>query len=467
MTIRHPVLTLAAAAFSLVCSADNSVDELSAGAFTVPRTDAGAYSQPAPALAERQRETFTRGRAAFNRPCVVFGVSAGDWGIGPTFIGDRCSACHVRNGRGTPPSAANEQLLSTLVRVSVPGTDHNGGPRPHRHYGGQLQNRALQGQRVELLHAYLPVPAEAELYLDWEPSSVTLADGFEVHLRKPALRIENLAFGELGADTMLSVRNAPPVFGMGLLEAVPEETLLDIAARQRQLGFNGRPNRVWNAIEQRETFGRFGWKASQPSVRQQVAAAALHDMGVTSSLFPRQNCPDIQTVCRKEVPGNDPELIDGAWDDFELWSLGVGVPARRHWNDAEVRRGAALFEQLQCAVCHVPTLTTADGFARLPQLARQTIHAYTDLLLHDMGDGLADGRPEFAASGRDWRTPPLWGLGLSRIVNGNGALLHDGRARDATEAVLWHGGEAQGSRDLFVQLNKRDRDALLAFLDAI
>lgn len=467
MRIRPLVLLTAALGVSFICAAETTDDSLSAGTFTVPAADATAYSQPAPALSERQRTTFLQGRASFNRPWVVFGLSGGDWGIGPTFVADRCSACHSDGGRGRPPTSTNQQPVSIVVRLSVPGTDPHGGPRPHERYGDQLQNRALQGQSLQFLHGYVPVPAEADIYLAWDERVVTLADGTEVPLREPRLQVEGLAFGELGAETMTSLRIAPPVFGMGLLEAVPDDTLLALAEQQRQTGFNGRPNFVWNAIDQRMTIGRFGWKANQPSVRQQIAAAAIGDMGVTSSLFPKQNCPEVQTLCRREVPGNDPELTDAAWDEFELWALGVGVPARRHWSDESVRRGEALFDRLKCAACHVPTLRTADYVARLPQLSGQTIHAYTDLLLHDMGEGLADHRPEFAAGGRDWRTPPLWGLGLSRTVNGSGALLHDGRARSPTEAILWHGGEAQAARDAFAGLPKRDRDALLAFLDAI
>lgn len=428
--------------------------------------DADAYMQPAPALSERQQQIFLRGRGHFKRPWVIFGLTGGDWGLGPTFNADRCSACHAGGGRGTPPARV-EQLQSMLVRVSVPGQEVGGAPRPHPHYGDQLQNRALQGQSIETLHAYAPVPPEAELYLEWKEHSVAFDDGETAQLRKPTLRIEKLAFGSLGEKVMLSLRNAPPIFGLGLLEAVPEQTLLDLAARQRMQGFNGRPNYVWNAIEQRRTVGRFGWKANQPSLRQQIAVAAWGDMGVTSSLFPRQNCTDAQTLCRREVPGNDPELADNQWDELELWTLGLAVPARRNRDNAEVQRGAQLFESAQCAQCHVPTLTTADAYARLPQLARQTFHAYTDLLLHDMGEQLSDGRPEFEAGARDWRTPPLWGLGLSEHVNGNGALLHDGRARNAVEAILWHGGEAQAAREAFRRMSKAERTALIKFLEAI
>ena len=467
MIVRPLALALCITAFSLLCTADNRIDELSAGSFTVERSDGEAYFQPAPALSERQRDTFARGRATFNRPWVVFGISTGDWGVGPTFVADRCSACHTKGGRGAPPSDSNKQPVATLVRLSVPGTDAHGGPRPHPRYGDQLQNRSLQGQSLDLMPAYAPIPAEADLYLEWEARTVSLADGSEVKLRRPTPVIDNPAFGDLGTDILTSVRNAPPVFGLGLLEAIPEESLLAIAARQQALGINGRPNRVWDEATQRLVLGRFGWKANQPSIRQQIAAAAIGDMGVTSSLFPKQNCPDVQVLCRAEVPGNDPVLTDAAWDDLETWALGLGVPARRHWNDPDVQRGAALFEHLQCAACHVPTLTTADYFPRMPELSRQTIHPYTDLLLHDMGPDLADGRPDFAASGSDWRTPPLWGLGLSRTVSNSTALLHDGRARNVTEAILWHGGEAHGAREMFRALSKRDREALLAFIDAI
>ena len=354
-----------------------------------------------------------------------------------------------------------------VVRVSVPGVDAHGGPKPLEHYGDQLQNNALQGQRTQLRFAYQPVPAEAALYVDWNEHSVKLGDGTEVSLRSPRLRIENLAFGELPANALTSLRIAAPVFGVGLLEAVPESALLALAQQQRALGFNGRPNVVWDVANARTAIGRFGWKANQAHLRQQIAAASLGDMGVTSSLFRQQNCPPAQALCAREVPGNDPELSDAALDDLELMALGLAVPAPRNVNDASVKRGGALFEQLQCAACHVPALRTMDYFPRMPQLSKQTIHPYTDLLLHDMGEGLADGRPDFAAGGRDWRTPPLWGLGLSKRVNGSDVLLHDGRARNVTEAILWHGGEAQKARDGFAALPKADREAVVAFVNSI
>ncbi len=435
--------------------------------FLVNRADSEAYAQPLPSLTYKQQQIFMAGRGHFNRRWVIFGVAAGDWGLGPTFIADRCSACHVGGGRGVPPSQPTEQLSSMLVRISLPGVDEHGAPRPVPHYGDQLQNRALQGQSFELSYSDKPVPEEAHVYLDWLESNVTLADDTPVDLRKPVVRIENLNFGALPDDTQLSLRIAQPIFGMGLLEAVPEQTLREIAARQQARGFNGRTNTVWDEINKRPALGRFGWKANQPSVRQQIAAAFLGDMGVTSSLYVEQNCPPPQDLCAHEVPGNRPELIDPDWNDLELWTLGLAVPAPRNLALPEVQRGATLFKDAQCDVCHVPTLRTADQFDRLPQLAKQTINAYTDLLLHDMGDELADGRPDFAAGPRDWRTPPLWGLGLSQVVSGSSALLHDGRARNVTEAIMWHGGEGAASREAFGRMTKDQRAALLAFLTSI
>ncbi len=435
--------------------------------FLVNRADRDAYAQPLPSLTYKQQQIFMAGRGHFNRRWVIFGVAAGDWGLGPTFIADRCSACHVGGGRGAPPSQPNEQLTSMLVRISLPGADEHGAPMPVPHYGDQLQNRALQGQSFELSYSEKPVPEEANIYLDWIEWKVDLPDGSIVELRKPKIRIENLNFGPLPEGTQFSLRNAQPTFGLGLLEAVPEQTLREIAARQQAQGFNGRVNMVWDDVAKRPVLGRFGWKANQPHVRQQIVAAALGDMGVTSSLYPEQNCPPLQDICAKEVPGNRPELIDPDWKDLEFWTLGLAVPAPRDQASAEIQRGAKVFRDAQCDVCHVPTLRTADKFERLPQLAQQTFSAYTDLLLHDMGEDLTDGRPDFAAGPRDWRTPPLWGLGLSKVVSGSAALLHDGRARNVTEAIMWHGGEASASREAFTRISEDERAALVAFLMSI
>jgi CxxC motif-containing protein (DUF1111 family) len=440
--------------------------KLSAGSFTIQRFDRQAFSEPARVLTMKQRQTFMAGRSVFNRQWATINSLNGDWGLGPTFIADRCSACHVGSGRGKPPQAADEQLLSMLVRVSIPGADAHGGPNPHPHYGDQLQNRSIDGRSVDVAYSGAPVPNEADLFLDWEERTIAFVDGETVSLRKPELRIENFKFGELGSDTMFSLRIAQPLVGIGFLDAVHETTLLDIAEKQRALNFNGRLNRVWDAAGRHLVIGRYGWKANVPNLKQQIAAAAIGDMGVNSRLFPEQNCPPVQTLCAKQLPGNFPELIDHEIEAVELWLQGLAVPARREVSDPAFRKGAQLFAKAQCAVCHVPDMKTGQS-ANLPQLSNQVFHAYTDLLLHDMGDDLADGRPDFAAGPRDWRTPALWGLGLSQIVSGSTALLHDGRARNVTEAIFWHGGEAQDAREIFRAMTRPERDALVKFVESI
>jgi CxxC motif-containing protein (DUF1111 family) len=440
---------------------------LSAGRLTVDRFDRDAYLQPAPALSFQQLQAFQRGRKHFDKQWAAISSLQFEWGLGPTFIAKSCAECHVQGGRGRPPERADEQMRSMLVRVSVPGTDEHGGPKPNPNYGDQFQNDALRGPFPDYAYHTAPVPPEAELYVDWEERTVTLPDDEQVKLRKPVLRIENLAFGPLGDDATTSLRIAQPLQGLGLLEAVPESALQAIAEEQRRIGFNGRLNRVRDDVNRRMAPGRFGWKANQPSIRQQIAVASLGDMGLTTRMYRQQNCPPVQTLCAMQTPGNDPELAWTDWDELELWTRALAVPARRNADDPQVRRGEQLFAQAQCAVCHVPTLRTAEKFPDLPQLANQTIHPYTDLLLHDMGEALADGRPDFQAGPRDWRTPPLWALGLSQTVNGSTALLHDGRARTVVEAILWHGGEATGSRDAFSQMPRADREALVRFVESL
>ena len=461
------VLGLLAAGAIAVTRDQTDEAALSAGTFTVERFDKTAYSEPAPVLNIKQRRFFMVGRNIFHRQWASINSLNGDWGLGPTFIADRCSACHINAGRGGPPALRDEQLLSMLVRLSLPGEDRHGSPRPHPHYGDQLQNRSLDGRNVDFAYAGSPVPPEADLFMDWEERVFSFPDGEAVELRAPKLRIENLNFGSLGANTMMSVRIAQPIFGLGFVEAVSEKTLADIARKQKALGFNGRPNYVWDVVNKRTSLGRFGWKANQPSLKQQIATAAMGDMGLSSRLFPDQNCPPAQEICARHLPGNVPEIINHEIEALELWLQGLAVPARRNTNDPEVRRGEKLFVEAKCAVCHQPEMKTAEKFLPLPQLADQTFRAYTDLLLHDMGEELADGRPDFKAGPRDWRTPPLWGLGLSQTVSGSTAMLHDGRARNVTEAILWHGGEAEVSREAYRNMNKADREALVRFIESI
>jgi CxxC motif-containing protein (DUF1111 family) len=450
------VLVTLASGMALAVAGEMHLSALSGGDFTVPDESALAYSLPVPGLDAEQLELFTGGRQEFHQRWVVLAVIGGKWGRGPTSNGEICTDCHVGNGRGHVPESERETLASMVVRLSVPGESGHGGPLPHPNYGDQLQNQGELGR----------VFPEGDAVIAWSEREERLPDGSKVSLRTPKLQFTNLAFGPLGADTMTSVRNAPPVFGAGLLDAIAEDAVFDIARRQQELGFSGRPNTVWDAEKQTTALGRFGWKANQPSLRQQNASAFLNDMGVTTSVFKRENCPEKQVACRKRPLGMVPEQPDRAFNELLFYTRALGVPARRHVDDPVVQRGERLFVEAQCAVCHVPEIKTGE-YPALPRLGHQLIHPYTDLLLHDMGEGLADGRPDFRAGPRDWRTSPLWGIGLSGKVNGNASFLHDGRARDLTEAILWHGGEAEGSREAFRGMPKTERDALLVFLNSL
>jgi CxxC motif-containing protein (DUF1111 family) len=279
----------------------------------------------------------------------------------------------------------------------------------------------------------------------------------------------DMAFGELPADVQTSARVASPVIGLGLLEAVPEESLRALADADDEDGdgISGRVNIVWDAANNMEAVGRFGWKANAPSLRHQNAAAAIGDMGITSPVFNTDLCEPAQESCRAvaEEVADPPELLGSFFDPLVRYTQLVGVPRQRDADKAEVQRGAARFRGLGCASCHMPTLIT--GPSDLVEVADQVIHPYSDLLLHDMGHGLADNRPDFQASGREWRTPPLWGIGLTEAVGGFQLYLHDGRARSLEEAILWHDGEAARAQQAFINLPAAERADLLAFLGSL
>ncbi len=442
--------------------------DLAAGNFPILESGTTAFSLPVASLQKEQLEVFFKGKEQFNEAWVVAPDPAGVWGLGPTFNEDRCAHCHVNNGRAAAPPDRGEAERGVLVRLSIPGSGEHGGPNPHPVYGDQLQNRGIPGR----------VPAEGRAVVTYRERESSFSDGGKIMLRQPLVQLTDLQFGGTGSETLLSLRIAPAMIGLGLLEAVPEETLLAIAAGQRAHGVGGHPNYVWDQENGRMVVGRFGWKAGQPSLRQQTAAAFLGDIGATSHFFPEENCPAAQSQCL-DVPsaskcggqggctGNyRPEVVPSRLSNITLYLQALAVPARRDAGDAVVQQGEKLFSAANCGVCHVGEMKTGAR-ATVPSAANQVIRPYTDLLLHDMGDELADGRPEYQASGREWRTPPLWGIGLLRTVNGHGDLLHDGRARNVTEAILWHGGEAQSAREAFRAMSEAEREALVRFVESL
>ena len=431
--------------------------ESSGGETTVLDATRSAFSYPARNISEDHRPAFFVGNSFFNQNWVAAPASvAGRDGLGPLFNTRSCSACHFKDGRSRPPEPG-EPLSTMLLRISVPGQSPRGEPLPEPTYGAQIQGRAILG-----------VKPEAEVVVAYTEVRGGFADGGEFTLRQPTYSLRRLGYGPIATNLLTSPRVAPTMIGLGLLEAVPEKALLSLAEKQSRgpEGIRGRVNWVWDQAALKRRPGRFGWKAEQPSIAQQVATAFLEDMGLTSAPLPVENQTPPEALQIVAPPSPAPEVSDAILAQVILYSSLLAVPARRSVELPEVQRGEELFRRLRCAACHEPTLETA---AQTPfaELSRQTFHPYTDLLLHDMGEGLSDGRPSFGASGRDWRTAPLWGLGLISKVNGHTFLLHDGRARNAAEAVLWHGGEAAGAREAFRLLPAAERLALLAFLESL
>ncbi len=430
---------------------------LTGGATTVFDEGRGAFGFAASNLRPEHRPAFFVGNSLFNENWVAAPSSlATRDGLGPLYNVRSCSGCHFKDGRGRPPEAG-QPMRSMLLRVSLPGAGPHGAPRPDPIYGDQIQGDAIPG-----------VTREADVLVDYDDVAVTLGDGERVTLRRPRYRLASAGYGAIDPRLRTSARVAPAMIGLGLLEAIPQVTLAALADpddRDRD-GISGRANVVWDARAGRAATGRFGWKAEQPTVEQQVAAAFLGDMGITSSLFPRENHTARERACARRPSGGAREIDDDLLRQVALYARTLAVPARRKLDDARVRRGEASFVGAGCARCHVAELHTGP-VSDLPELGGQTIHPFSDLLLHDLGDGLADGRPTFAASGHEWRTPPLWGLGLVVTVNGHDRLLHDGRARGVTEAVLWHGGEAQSARDAFARLPRAARAELVAFVESL
>jgi len=428
------------------------------GALTQAVANRQAFTLPAPTLSALQLRDFAFGNRLFNTNWVVAPASADGFdGLGPTFNRNSCSGCHLRDGRGRPPIAGETTLDSMLVRMSIPGRAAHGEPKPVPGYGLQLNDRAIPGVRAEgaVQISYVEMPSN---YADGEPYS----------LRRPQVEWLQANFGDLPDNLLISARVAPMVFGLGLLEAIPASDLRKRADPQDRDndGISGRINRVYDVISGKTAIGRFGWKANVPSLEAQVVSAAQGDIGLTSVPIPVENCAPEQSACRAALSGGTPELDESFVRRLTFYNQVLAVPARRAPSDAQALHGEQLFARFQCASCHSPTQTTDDQHP-LTLLHQQTFHPYTDLLLHDMGEALSDQRPDFQASGREWRTPPLWGLGLVKQVNDHELLLHDGRARGFAEAILWHGGEAEKSAEQFRSAPKSERDALLAFLRSL
>ncbi len=435
--------------------------ENSGGATTVLIASSQAFENPAPNLSAANTNRHLDGDVAFGDTFVTAPAQVNP-GLGPVFNSNACEGCHVKNGRGRQPEGA-EDMRTMLVRLSIPGTDANGGPSPAPGFGGQLQVKANFG-----------VQPEASVQVSHQLVAGVYGDGTAYELEHPTFTLTN-PYIPLPAGLMTSPRVAPQVMGLGLLEAIPEATIMGYADENDADGdgISGRPNMVWDAVNNQVALGRFGWKANQPHLLQQAAAAYRNDMGITNPIF---NTDPAAGQAQDDGLQDDPEITAETLELAAFYVQTLAVPARRNIQNVTVRRGEELFHDALCAKCHIPTIQTGTHFTptlvqgsanEIPALSNQQIHAFTDLLLHDMGPDLADNRPDFLATGQEWRTPPLWGIGLFLVVNGHDRFLHDGRARNLEEAILWHGGEGEASREAFKAMGKADRDALVAFLRSL
>ena len=432
-----------------------------------------AFSQSSGNLNFEEQLSFKLGNAIFRKLWVSSPASTkSSDGLGPLYNARSCQRCHLKDGRGHPPKAnwPKDNAVSMLMRLSIP--PRNDEQRrllrsgrvnsiPSTVYGGQLQDFAVQGH-----------DGEGKIEVRYRPKIVRLSDGQIVRLREPTYSLAHVKYGPPEPDLMMSPRVAPQMIGLGLLEAVPVETVLrfEDANDQDKDGISGRANRVWSTESNQMEFGRFGWKAGVATLRQQAADAFSGDIGISSPLRPLGfgDCTLTQRDCRNAPhgAGTGYEIGTELLDLVTFYTRHLAVPQRRSYRSTQVLRGRNLFYESGCAACHRPRMQTSSS-ANDPKLRNQVIWPYTDLLLHDMGPGLNDGRPEGRASGREWRTPPLWGIGLTKNVNGHTFFLHDGRARNVQEAILWHGGEARWSRDSFAKLSRGEREALVAFVNSL
>ncbi len=449
-------------------------EAMSGGAATsLAAIDINSFSHFSENITFAEEETFKLGNALFQKLWVSSPSStqASD-GLGPLYNARSCQTCHIKDGRGHPPEGAAE-ATSMFLRLARPaGTPQEEAALesfremslPDPIYGRQLQDLAIPGLK-----------AEGRMAIDYAETPVTLAGGEVVTLRRPTYSVTGLAYGDLDASTTLSPRVTQPMLGLGLVQAIHEADILALADPDDADGdgISGKAAVALDPATGRKALGRFGWKAQSATVRQQSADAFAFDIGLSTPEVPlhQGDCTPAQQACLERPDGvqarlGDVEAPPPVMDLVTFYAENLAVPARRKASFAETLDGKRVFYETGCISCHRPKFVTRRDAGNKAH-AFQLVWPYSDFLLHDMGEGLADGQAVGVATGREWRTPPLWGIGLTKTVNGHTFFLHDGRARNLTEAILWHGGEAEAARDRFAALEKRDRDALLTFLESL
>ena len=432
-------------------------EELLGGSTTVFNASPEAFGFSASQLTFGEQSDFGIGNSFFRQSWVSApATTTARDGLGPFYNAVACSSCHFKDGRGRPPSFDGETARGLLLRLSLNGLGNDGATLPDPVYGHQLQDNAILGQTVK-----------GNYTITYQDINETFDDGSTVVLKKPIYTIINLGYGNLAAGIKVSPRLANQIIGLGLLEALDENTILNLSDPNDLDGdgISGRPNYVFDVVSNQTVLGRFGWKANQPNVKQQVAGAFSGDMGITSSLFPNENCPS-GVDCDAIPNGGLPEISDANLNKVALYASALSVPVRRNVEDQNVLKGKKTFETIGCTSCHIPKLQTGNSHP-IAALRNQTIRPFTDLLLHDMGSQLADNAPDFLATGSEWRTPALWGIGLLNTVNKFTFLMHDGRARNVEEAILWHGGEGQNAKNNYKSLTLQERKDLLLFINTL
>lgn len=450
-----------------------------------------SYSMPSSNLTASRKGDFFVGNAFFKQPWVIAPASTDSRdGLGALFNVAACQSCHIKDGRGHAPMTAADDADSLLIRLAMPATTDEQRKQlqnsliekvVHPNYGGQLQDRGIQG-----------VPAEARIQIQWTDKPMTFADGHVETLRAPTFNLTNPGYGPFDNELMVSPRVALPMIGLGLLDQIPDADIKKQAVSNHKKAdddgnlIRGKFNLAMDPQTGKVGLGRFGWKAGQTKLLTQNQSAFNEDMGLTSSIRPHESCMPTQIECLKATTGADDqgngkpavEVSDEVAKFVEFYTRNLAVPHRRNADDKQVLAGKKRFYDMGCQSCHTPRYQlpkTADD--HLEQHG-QVIYPYTDLLLHDMGDDLADRtiagklppkdtQVEFLANSYEWRTPALWGIGLAQTVDSQATFLHDGRARTLMEAVLWHGGEAARQREQVLKLDKQGRAELTAFLKSL
>jgi CxxC motif-containing protein (DUF1111 family) len=435
---------------------ENLVSDLSIEAFTAEK----AFGTSIPGLIGLESAFFGIGNAMFEQSWVSApATTTSRDGLGPIFNARACASCHSNDGRGKPLLENNASSQGFLIRLSS-GNDPITGPISFAHYGGQLQDNSNLG-----------IDKEGTINVSFETITGTYPDGETYELRKPTYTIVDTNYGSI-SNVKQSPRVGPQVIGLGFIDALSEASILvneDINDLNGD-GISGKANYVWNVKESKNTIGKFGWKSNQPTLEQQISGAFNGDMGLTTSLFPEENCPegvDCSKISNGNNEGENVEVTDTQMSRIMVYQAAISVPKRRDFKTINVIEGKVLFNELECAKCHINNFKTGNNYPLLTQLENITIRPYSDFLLHDMGVELADNRADFLANGNEWRTQPLWGLGLIETVNNHTFLLHDGRARNIEEAILWHGGEAENAKNNFRNLSKENREKVLNFLNSL